>query len=47
MILALTDASGTLGAAIGIVGAASIVVCVVLAIVLSRFRQPSLIVSAA
>jgi MFS family permease len=42
VVLALTGASGTLGMAIGIIGIASIVICVILAIVTSRFPQPAL-----
>lgn len=43
VILALTAAAGTLGLAIGIIGIVSIVICIVLAIVTSRFEQPALV----
>jgi len=43
VVLALTAATGTLGIAIGVIGVASIVVCVVLAVALRRFPQPNLI----
>jgi MFS family permease len=44
VVLALTGAAGTLVLAIGIIGIASIVICVILAIVTSRFPQPALAV---
>ncbi|HEY5223034.1 MAG TPA: MFS transporter [Microbacteriaceae bacterium] len=45
VVLALTAAAGSLGGAIAIVGGVAVVVCIVLAIVVRRFPQPSLIVT--
>jgi len=47
VVLALTAAAGTLVLAIGIIGIASIVIAVALAIVTSRFPQPALAVASA
>jgi MFS family permease len=47
IVLALTAAAGTLGLAIGIIGIASLVVCIFLAIVTRRVPQPALAVEGA
>jgi MFS family permease len=44
VILALTAAAGTLAIAIGVIGIASLVICVVLALVTRRYPQPALAV---
>ncbi|MEO7122624.1 MAG: hypothetical protein ABI400_05815, partial [Lacisediminihabitans sp.] len=44
LVLALTAATGTLDVAIGIIGVASLVVCILLAVVTRRFPQPALAV---